>query len=80
MISGQANVSRARLVAPLFLPVLSPGLDVPNRCIQMYFKKNQRDLTEQRMTYWAKKLIESYEEKESIEENEKNLETELKKN
>ena len=39
-----------------------------------YFKKNQSDLTEQWKTYWAKKLIESYEEKET-EENE-NPETE----
>ena len=40
-----------------------------------YFKKNQSDLTEQWKTYWAKKLIESYEEKET-EENEKSPETE----
>ena len=39
-----------------------------------YFKKNQSDLTEQWKTYWAKKCIESYEEKEP-EENE-NPETE----
>ena len=38
-----------------------------------YFKKNQSDLTEPWKTYWAKKLIESYEEKET-EENE-NTET-----
>ena len=39
-----------------------------------YFKNNQSDLTEQWKTYWAKELIESYEEKET-EENE-NPETE----
>ena len=39
-----------------------------------YFKKNQSDLTQQWKMNWAKKLIESYEEKET-EENE-NPETE----
>ena len=41
-----------------------------------YFKNNQRDLTEQWKTYWAKKLIESYEEMVTEEENEKSPETE----
>ena len=44
-----------------------------------YFKKNQRGLTEQWKTYWAKKVIESYEERVTEEENEKNPETEYKK-
>ena len=39
-----------------------------------YFKKYQSDLTEQWKTYWAKKLIESYEEKETEEK--ENPETE----
>ena len=41
-----------------------------------YFKKNQRGLTEQWKTYWAKKVIESYEEKKTEEENMKKPETE----
>ena len=42
--------------------LLTPELTIDTYKNWQYFKKNQRDMTDQRKTFWAKKLLESYKE------------------
>ena len=39
---------------------LTPKLSIETYKNWQYFKKNQRDMTDQWKTFWAKKLLESY--------------------
>ena len=42
--------------------LLTPELTIDTYKNWQYFKKNQRDMTDQWKTFWAKKLLESYQE------------------
>ena len=42
--------------------LLTPELTIDTYKNLQYFKTNQRDMTDQWKTFWAKKLLESYQE------------------
>ena len=56
--------------------LLTPELTIETYKNWQYFKKNQRDMTDQWKTFWAKKLLESYQEtdQESTTQEEKTTE------
>ena len=62
--------------------LLTPELTIETYKNWQYFKKNQRDMTDQWKTFWAKKLLESYQEtdQETTAEEEKPAEENKTKN